>query len=179
MNTRIGKQRFGLIKKGKTDYNGGTYGWGTVFKITTTGVLTTLYNFCTIRNSFCADGSAPNGLIQGADGSLYGTTVYGGANLGTGNCSYGCGTVFKITTVGSLTTLYSFCAKTNCTDGYNPYTGLVQASNGNLYGTTYGGGGTGGWGTVFQVTTGGKLTTLHNFAPRPIALTAGPLIHKA
>ena len=67
-------------------------------------------------------------LVQGFDGELYGTTYGGGAN--------GYGTVFKITPDGRLTTLYSFCSHTNCTDGSNPYAGLVQATDGNFYGTT-------------------------------------------
>ena len=75
---------------------------GTVFKIAPSGALTTLYNFCT--QDECADGATPNAsLVQGTDGSFYGTTVHGGANLVGG-------TVFKITAGGALTTLYSFCS---------------------------------------------------------------------
>jgi len=92
------------------------------------------------------------GLVQAADGNLYGTTFYGGA--------YGIGTVFKITPGGTLTTLHSF----DGTDGGNPEAGLVQASNGNLYGTTFYGG---DYGTVFEITPGGALTTLHSFAGYP------------
>jgi uncharacterized repeat protein (TIGR03803 family) len=73
-------------------------------------------------------------LVQGLDGNFYGTTEYGG-DL-TCEAPLGCGTVFKITPAGMLTTLYSFCAKTGCSDGILPVAGLVQATNGNFYGTT-------------------------------------------
>ena len=69
------------------------------------------------------------GLVQATNGDFYGTTYYGGAN--------GSGTVFKITPGGTLTTLYSFCAQSGCTDGASPVAGLVQATNGDFYGTTY------------------------------------------
>lgn len=89
-------------------------------------------------------------LVQGKDGNLYGTTLYGGAN--------GDGTVFKVTPSGMLTSLHSFTG----TDGENPYAGLVLGIDGNFYGTTYQGG-TFGDGTVFKITPAGKFTTLHNF----------------
>ena len=133
---------------------GGANSEGTVFKITPSGTLTTLYNFCS--QSSCSDGAQPNtALIQATNGDLYGTTLGGGTN------SYG--TVFKITLSGTLTTLYRFCEQSGCPDGYGPEAGLVQASNGLLYGTTYFGG-THAKGTVFKITTGGTLTTLHTFA---------------
>jgi uncharacterized repeat protein (TIGR03803 family) len=65
----------------------------------------------------------------------------------------GCGTVFRITPSGKLTTLYSFCSQSNCTDGAHPYAGLVQDTNGNLYGTTQAGGAS-GEGTVFSLSVG-------------------------
>src|ERR1039457_6747471 len=111
-----------------------SYG-GTVFKITPSGTLTTLYSFCS-QGSYpiCPDGAQPfAGLRQAADGDLYGTTQFGGAN------SYG-GTVFKITSSGTLTTLYSFCSQSGCPDGTGPYPGLVQDTNGDFYGTTFSGG---------------------------------------
>jgi uncharacterized repeat protein (TIGR03803 family) len=136
-----------------TTYGGGANGYGTVFKITPDGRLTTLYSFCSHTN--CTDGSNPYaGLVQATDGNFYGTTSIGGANNG--------GTVFKITPDGRLTTLYSFCSHTNCTDGSNPYAGLVQATDGNFYGTTLIGGANNG-GTVFKMTAGGALDTLHSF----------------
>lgn len=103
---------------------------GTVFKITPSGKLTTLYEFCSQGIGFgCTDGAGPlGGLIQATDGNFYGTTSNGGAN--------GLGTVFKITPGGKLTTLYTFCSQSDCTDGGAPYAGLIQATDGNLYGTT-------------------------------------------
>jgi uncharacterized repeat protein (TIGR03803 family) len=138
-----------------TTEQGGAYGGGTVFKITPGGTLTTLYSFCSQIN--CTDGqSVEAGLVQATNGYLYGTTLQGGAN-GTGG-----GTIFKITPSGTLTTLYSFCNQNGCTDGKYPYAGLVQAANGDLYGTTTGGGANGG-GTVFKITPSGTLTTLYSF----------------
>src|SRR5262249_29249133 len=73
------------------------------------------------------------------------------------------GTIFSVTPEGKLTTLYSFCAESNCTDGEAPLlNSLVQGSNGNFYGTTPTGGAH-GFGTVFEITPKGKLTTLHSF----------------
>ncbi len=93
-------------------------------------------------------------LVQGNDGNFYGTTYEGGANNG--------GTVFKITSTGTLTALYSFCAQSGCTDGAYPFGGLVQGTDGNFYGTTYEGGANDG-GTVFKITPAGTLTTLYSF----------------
>jgi uncharacterized repeat protein (TIGR03803 family) len=136
-----------------TTIAGGTNKWGTVFKITPSGTLTTLYSFC--AQSGCTDGYDPEGaLVQATNGDFYGTTNYGGANGG--------GTVFKITPSGILTTLYGFCAQSGCTDGANPAAGLVQATNGNLYGTT-GSGGANGDGTVFKISPSGTLTRLYSF----------------
>ena len=144
---------YGTTTEGGANLYGGVYG-GTVFKITPSGTLTTLYSFCS--ESGCTDGEFPYaGLVQAANGDLYGTTEYGGANPID---EYGGGTVFKITPGGTLTTLYSF----DGTDGEFPYAGLVQATNGDLYGTTTHGGTSGG-GTVFKITPGGTLTTLYNF----------------
>src|SRR5580692_5914838 len=77
-------------------------------------------------------------LAQATDGSFYGTTQYGG-NYGCGSV-LGCGTVFKVTAEGKLTTLYSFCSQPNCADGASPWAGLILATDGNFYGTTYLGG---------------------------------------
>ncbi len=135
---------------------------GTVYKVTASGTLTTLHAFAGHPN----DGCEPYGpLVQATDGNFYGTTNYGGTS---NNCGiFGCGTVFKITTGGTVTILYSFCTQSGCLDGSSPQAGLVQGSDGNLYGATfYGGpnyGGPNGYGTVFKITTSGTLTTLHNF----------------
>lgn len=127
------------------------YGCGTVFKLTPTGVLTTLYSFHT------GDGQSPfAGLVQARDGNFYGTTGYGGA--------YGYGTVFKITPSGAYTTLYSFCAQTFCTDGSLSYGPLIQGTDGNLYGMTENGGTVQFGGTIYKITPAGILTTLHNFS---------------
>lgn len=137
------------------DLYGGTsgcpnpYGCGSVFDMNTSGALTTL-------DSFAPDGGPGlpmNALIQANDGNFYGTSLDGGAN--------DCGTVFKVTGHGALTTLYRFACDTN--GGY-PQGGLVQATNGFLYGTTSSAGAYGS-GTVFEITTAGALTTLYNFCP--------------
>lgn len=138
---------------GTTRY-GGAHNWGTFFKMTPEGALTTLYNFCS--QALCSDGRSPNsGLIQGSDGNFYGTTIGGGTFDG--------GTFFKITPEGTLTTLYSFCAaQGNCPNPSEPMAGVIQAADGNFYGTTaYGGAYDDG--TVFKVTPGGTLTVLHSF----------------
>ncbi len=136
-------------------------GCGTIFKITPQGMLTTLYNFCQQNN--CADGFNPiEGLIQAADGSLYGVARYGGANSLPNSTGYGA--VFKITTAGVFTSLYSFCALTNCTDGYSP-SGILQATDGNFYGATSSGGAS-YYGTLFKLTSAGVLSTLHDFCPK-------------
>ncbi len=98
--------------------------FGTVFKLTPSGTLTTLHSFCTVVSVVggvpaCLDGYSPfAGVIQGSDGNFYGTTVYGGPNPSPNES--GGGTVFKLTSSGALTTLYSFCSQANCTDGYTP-----------------------------------------------------------
>jgi len=130
---------------------GGIYGqtYGTIFKITPAGVLTTLHTFSV------TDGDHPKaGLTFGTDGNLYGTTSQGGTN--------DAGTVFKITPSGTFTTLHYF----NFSDGNNPASALIQATNGNFYGTTLFSGANGG-GTIFKITPAGTLTTLYNFCSLP------------
>ncbi|HTW53383.1 MAG TPA: choice-of-anchor tandem repeat GloVer-containing protein [Stellaceae bacterium] len=135
-----------------TTYLGGAYGSGMVFEITKTNTgyaasPTTLYSFCAKTN--CADGEAPlAGLIADDNGNLFGTTGGGGAN--------GQGTVFEIVNTNSgyatsPTTLYSFCAITNCADGRYPFAGLIADASGNLLGTTAAGGAHDDWGTVFEI----------------------------
>jgi uncharacterized repeat protein (TIGR03803 family) len=130
---------------GTTSQGGANGGGGTVFKMTSSGTLTTLYNFCPLSN--CRDGGAgPNaGLVQASDGNFYGTTAGGGANVS--------GTIFAITSSGTLTTLYNFCSVggTNCTDGAWPEAGLIQASDGKLYGVTSVGGNASFAGTAFSL----------------------------
>jgi uncharacterized repeat protein (TIGR03803 family) len=136
------------------------YGCGTIFKITPSGTLTTLYSFCS--QSGCTDGDYPfAGLVQARNGNFYGTTVQGGD---FNWCYFGCGTVFTFTPSGALTTLYTFCSQIGCTDGATPLSALAQASDGNLYGTTTGGGlSSSGGGTIFKITPSGTLTTLYSF----------------
>jgi uncharacterized repeat protein (TIGR03803 family) len=163
-DSTFGAQPNGLLAQGfdgnlygTTVYGGDTGGFGNVYRITRGGTLTSIYSFCTGGN--CPDGKYPSGgLVLGADGNFYGTTASGGSS-----CDQSLGTVFKITPQGGLTTLHSF----QSTDGFSP-SGLVQASDGNVYGTaTYGGSGTtgcnGGGGTVFRITPEGEFTVLHSF----------------
>jgi|SRR5579872_3454885 len=130
---------------------GGKYGYGTVFKLskaTGTWKEMILYSFTGVT-----DGAYPTGgLIRDARGNLYGTTPGGGA--------FTAGTIFRISPAGEETVLYSFCALQNCADGAFPAAGLVSDKQGNLYGTTSGGGNTDsscqgyadGCGVVFKLT---------------------------
>ena len=117
--------------------------------------------FTTLVSFDSTNGSNPYfmSLVQGSDGNLYGTTDQGGAN---DECYLGCGTVFRMTPDGGLTTIYNFCSLAKCTDGSSPAAGLVQATDGYLYGTTSQGGAN-SFGTVFRISTGGALTTLYSF----------------
>ncbi|MGO9649285.1 MAG: choice-of-anchor tandem repeat GloVer-containing protein [Terriglobales bacterium] len=129
---------------------GGINNYGTVFRMTPAGTLTTLHSF----NQ--SDGALPSStLLQATDGSLYGSTYEGGAS--------NVGTIFKIDAAGVLTTLYTFCTNGDCLDGSYPYGGVIQGLDGNLYGTT-GAGGAYNEGTVFELSLTGGLTTLHDFS---------------
>jgi uncharacterized repeat protein (TIGR03803 family) len=141
-----------------TTASGGAYSEGNIFKITPSGEFTSLYNFCAETNlGICTDGSsAIGGLIQAVDGNLYGVASSGG--------SENQGTLFRVTRAGELTVLYNFCSQNppDCTDGASPWSTLIQASDGHLYGTTSEGGAYKG-GTVFKVSLDGTLTTIYNF----------------
>ncbi|MGB6737817.1 MAG: choice-of-anchor tandem repeat GloVer-containing protein, partial [Candidatus Sulfotelmatobacter sp.] len=144
---------------------GGAHGGGTVFKLTpgsggsySYGVL---YSFCS--QGSCEDGEYPYaGLIEDAAGNLFGTAEYGG---GTGG-----GTVFELSPNGQnydYAVIYGFCSAgaTNCTDGISPQAPLIEDASGNLYGTTYGGGGD-NEGTVYKLTPSGSgytETVLYSF----------------
>ncbi len=145
-----GKYLYGGVIQAKdgnfygTTNQGGANGFGTVFKLTPAGALTTLHNFTS------TDGAQPYGaLVQASDGNFYGTTCEGGAN------NYG--TIFEITPAGNLTTLHSF----NVTDGACPMGALIQTADGTFYGTTSGG--EGSFGTVFKLAP----------APAPPAINPG------
>ena len=134
-----------------TTYAGGAHGGGIIFKITPSGTLTTVYNFCVQSN--CHDGANPAGMVQANDGNFYGVTVNGGVQ--------GKGTAFKFTPSGTLTTLYSFCAQTHCTDGESPAY-LMQASDGNFYGVNAVGG-VHYIGDFYRLKPNGTMTVLFSF----------------
>lgn len=211
---------YGTTFSGGSTGNICSAGCGTVFKITRNGVLTTLHSFS------LTDGANPVGsLIQGTDGNLYGTTEFGGVGTCSGE-NAGCGTIFKIsptngftvvhsftgddganvhggviegtdgnlygttaqggaysggnvfraTPDGEVTALYSFCAQTGCADGEGPFAALLQAKDGNFYGTTVAGGTSCGYGysgTIFKITSAGALTTLATFCPSEAPLIQG------
>ena len=131
---------------------GGTSNLGTFFQVTPAGVYTVIYSF-----TGGADGAHPlRGVIQGTDGSFYGVCNTGG--------TYGGGAIFKIdylNTTFLLTALHDFYPI--LLDGSNPQGGLVQASDGNFYGTTTGGG-VNGNGTVYEITPTGGYNLLYSFA---------------
>jgi uncharacterized repeat protein (TIGR03803 family) len=178
----------------------GTHGAGTVFKVTPTGTLTTLWNFANgtddsapiyttvlgqdgnmygvseeqyngqngaffkvsavgvfkvLKDFNYTNGASPNLPIQGIDGNFYGTTQVGGDPT----CK--CGTIYKATPAGAITVLHTFKGYPN--DGNRPIGILVQGSDGSFYGTTYKGGTTNGNGTVFKITPAGVYTLLYSF----------------
>jgi uncharacterized repeat protein (TIGR03803 family) len=139
----------------------GGFGEGTVFRLAPDGILTVLHSFCSPFVLPCQDGRYPSHLTQGADGNLYGTT--NGVLVST---TEGTSIVFKITPEGVLTTLYNFCPAAVCAGGIDPSvspTGLVQGTDGNLYGTTCGYAAAGYYGLIFKLTLDGTETILHSF----------------
>ncbi len=131
-----------------TTVEGGAFGEGTVFKLNSAGQETVLHSF-----TGGADGGHPMaGLLADANGSsVYGTTWMGGA--------LGSGTVYKLSKSGKGAILYTF---TGGADGGGPAAGLIQDTEGNLYGTT-GGGGASGFGTVFELSRTGQESVLYSF----------------
>ena len=152
---------YGTTEQGGAQING--YGTGVVFKVSPQGKETVLYTFC--AQTDCTDGDWPvAGLVFDQKGDLYGTTYYGGA--------YQEGAVFKLTPKGKESVLYSFCPQGgfSCTDGENPWAGVVFDQKGNLYGTTKNGGAVYnnsdclfGCGVVFKVSPEGNETVLYSF----------------
>ena len=137
-----------------TTNGGGSSDCGTVFKVSPSGTFTTLVEFNGIKDMDMWNYPHVT-LVCGSDGNFYGTTYGGGAN--------NCGTVFKMTSAGALTTLVDFTGTSGNTKGSTPCAALMQGSDGNLYGTTFGGGGS-DCGTVFRMSPAGVLTTLLEFS---------------
>jgi uncharacterized repeat protein (TIGR03803 family) len=138
---------------GTTQFGGTAGGFGTVFRLDSSGNEAVLYSF-----AGTPDGEDPvAGLVADGAGNLYGSTLYGGAEGGYG-------TLFKLDRTGKLTLLYSFAGTP---DGEDPYGTLIGDPQGNGYGTTRFGGTAGGFGTVFELNRGGGLTLLHSFAGTP------------
>jgi len=138
-----------------TTQEGGSDGFGTVFKLDTTGKETVLYSF---TGSTQGDGAYPEaGVIRDAAGNLFGTTSEGGA--------FNLGAVFKVDATGKETVLYSFSGPP--TDGASPAAGLTQDATGNLYGTTWQGGAS-SYGAVFELDTTGTEKMLYSFLGFPI-----------
>lgn len=135
---------------GTTTGGGVSPGWGVVFKVTTSGKESVLYDF-KANNSSKSDGAVPYSGLTRMGSKLYGTTYQGGSG--------GSGTVYSITTGGTERVVYSFQGGT---DGQYPYANLVDVKN-ELYGTTYQGGASTGWGTVFKVNASGSENVLYRF----------------
>ena len=130
-----------------TTVGGGQYGWGTIFRITSTGDFKVLYQFDGTK------GKIPEGaLIQASDGNFYGVTVEGG--------SLNQGVAFKMTPGGNVSVLHDFSL--TAADGNEPVGGLVQANDGNFYGTLMSGG-AGTEGSIYRLTPAGVFTKLHDF----------------
>jgi uncharacterized repeat protein (TIGR03803 family) len=173
-----GSGHYGPVTGVVLDKEGNLYGvaddgaLGEVYEVTTSGTEKELYGF-----TGGADGYGPAGdLIFDKKGNLYDTTAYGGEGQ---DCYLGCGTVFKLAPDGTETVLYSF---TGGMDGYSPLAGLVLDRKGNLYGTTFSGGGSGcggGCGTVFKLAPDGTETVLHRFDDSDGANPRGGLVFDA
>ena len=146
-----------------TTSQGGTYGYGTIFRITPNGAFTSLHSF---QGTDGANPYAP--LVQGADGNLYGTTYTTGPNF-----PGFAGTVFRITLDGELTTLHRFIA----TEGAGPF-GLMRANDGAFYGTI-GLGSAYGYGSIYKVSMDGTLTIVKAFQPGDGYAPEGVLLQTA
>jgi uncharacterized repeat protein (TIGR03803 family) len=135
-------------------------GCGTVFRLTPKGSIKLLHSFCGSNGCNPVEGAVPIGrMIFGRDGKLYGTTNSGGVANGIFNS----GTIFRISRSGQFETLHVFSGNAGTEDGANPVGGLIQASDGNFYGTTAHGG-VSGSGSIFKMTPTGSITVLHSFS---------------
>ncbi len=139
---------------------------GTIFEMTPQGTLTSLYVFTCSSTSCNAD--TPSSLMQASNGIFYGVTLEGGTDLGNSPCNEiggvgGDGTIFEFTPGSAAVILHSF----DGTDGAIPESPLIEASDGNLYGTTACGGANGA-GTIFQITPAGVFTLLYSFTGSPV-----------
>ena len=135
-----------------TANQGGVFGVGVIFKLSLKGVMSVLHTFCSSPG--CADGEYPLYIVRSAQGNFFGSTEYGGN---------GQGVIFEVSSTGAETTLYAFCpggVGSGCTDGSGPT--RLMASGGDLYGTTAGGG-NGGAGLVYKLTTLGVESVLYSF----------------
>ena len=141
----LGGTLYGTTYQGGTKQN--TYGYGTVYKVTTSGAYHVLHKFV----GYPKDGEYPYAGLLALGHKLYGTTAGGG--------TYGNGTVFEISPSGAEHVVYSFKGGS---DGVGPRAAPI-AVNGALYGTTYYGG-TNNLGTVYKLTTSGKEQVLHSFS---------------
>ncbi len=138
---------------------GGTSNAGAVFKLAGS-TTTVLHSFPEQAGGFFSDGAYPKAaLVQASDGNLYGTTSFGGV-LTT---YYQSGTLFRTSTAGAFTKLWDFNATDPSVNGIAPYGGLIQASDGKLYGTTTAGGGAANSGTLYQLTLAGALSQVMTF----------------
>jgi len=146
-----------------TTLEGGAGNEGVVFQLAKQGktwLQTVLYSFCT-GGYPCTDGDEPNQLLVQDAQHLLGVVPYGGPNKA--------GAVFELTSAGNTwteTTLYGFCAQAQCADGAEPNGSLLADTAGNLYGTTYGGGNSLGYGVVYKLAPNGTETVLHAFCSK-------------
>ena len=134
-----------------TTFGGGSGNDGIAYKIAPTDNFTVLHDFS------WSDGSEPNGLVQGLSGDIYGATTYGGSS----ECRPGCGVVFKVDTSGNESSLHIFSGLRGT--GRNPMGTLAGDAAGNLYGTTFHGGGVRDYGLIYKVAPSGSETVLHRF----------------
>jgi uncharacterized repeat protein (TIGR03803 family) len=140
-----------------TTYFGGEYGHGTIYRLNAASELEVVH-------AFTDSGGSDGPLLEASDGNLYGTTEYGGV---------GKGSVYRLSRDGRLDTLYAFKAVRN--NGRNPIGGLVQASDGHLYGVTRRGGEF-GYGIIYRLTLDGEFTLLHSLALEDGAEPRTPLV---